>query len=685
VAYGRAPHAAAGRLRRLVVDVALVFALGAIGLLLPAFAARHARPAVLNLGPNDADYVTGFREDWERDRRTRFHWTGRTAAVRLPLIVAGEGHRLRMRVRRHLIEPSRITVRDNDGRPVAAFDIQADPKVAYRVVEAALPPGEERTPFFVTIDSVSADPRPLGLALDWMEIERTTPAARFILLGTTRLALLLVVLVAFAAPRLAGASSRTAGLHAGALACAVTAGCWWDVIAGERIAREGSVVYASVALVALLIARWRRTRDALVLEGDATAGALVVIVLAALAIRLVILLHPQFYYPDVRVHAMFAWQLARRGLIEFLRSFTENQYRFSLGLQMESGHWYAFPYPPAFYVLCWPLVSLARMRPEVAVSVLAASVNSLEALLVFGIARRLRAAIPTAIAAAAALIVLPLFLARLSLAYFPAMVGHAVDTTVILFLIARLRALDRPRVVAMLGALIALALLTYTQSLLNFALLLPLFLVVMLARDRSTETWRRAVGLVVAGALGAVLSLVVFYGRYVPVFLDMRRGVPMAEERILLEKPSTPAVEEEAAPQEPDDPYALPTFDPWRGVRKAAWRLYVFYGAFAPLVVIGIALVYRAQLPAERAWVLAWALTYLALNLLSGGLPGPNLVRYNKDLESVAPLSCLALASVGEWLWARSRLLAMLYAGAYGTFGVVRAVRYLTEKFVLER
>jgi hypothetical protein len=102
------------------------------------------------------------------------------------------------------------------------------------------------------------------------------------------------------------------------------------------------------------------------------------------------LLHPGFYYPDVRVHALFAWQLARRGLVEFLRDFTANQYRYSLGLQFESGHWYAFPYPPAFYLMTWPLTAWARFRPEVAVSLVAAVANSLEVIAVFAIARRLR-------------------------------------------------------------------------------------------------------------------------------------------------------------------------------------------------------------------------------------------------------------------------------------------------------
>jgi hypothetical protein len=659
--------------------------LAAAAWLLPAFAAHHARPAVLNLGPNDFDYVTGFREDWERDRMTRFHWTTRHAELRLPVLLAGEGHRLTARVRRHLIEPARVTMRV-EGRLVTSFDIQADPRVAYRVIGADLPPMQGRTPFVLTIDSTSADPRPLGLALDWLQVERTSATARFDLLGATRLALLLVVIVAFVAPRLAGASARAAALHGSALAGAAMAGCAWDVLATERIAREGWAVYAAVAVLAVLFARGRRPRKALEIPDSAVAGALVILVLAALALRLVILLHPGFYYPDVRVHALFAWQLARSGLVGFLRSFTENQYRYSLGLQMENGHWYAFPYPPAFYMLCWPLVTLARMRPEVAVSVLAAAVNSLEAFLVFGIARRLRAQASTATAAAAALAVLPLFLARLSLAYFPAMVGHAVDAIVILYLLARWRELDRPRVVLTLAALISLALLTYTQSLLNFAVLMPLFLVVLLARDHSAETRRRAMGLVVAGALGAVLSLVVFYGRYVPTFFDMQRGVPMPEERILLEKPRTPVPEEELAPQEPDDPYAGPTFDPGRGLRKAAWRLYVFYGPFALAVIVGLVLTWRAQASSpQAAFILAWALSYLVLNLLSGGLPGPNLVRYNKDLEIVAPLFCLALASVGEWLWARSRWIALIYAGAFGAFGLTRAVRYLTEKFILER
>jgi hypothetical protein len=168
----------------------------------------------------------------------------------------------------------------------------------------------------------------------------------------------------------------------------------------------------------------------------------------------------------------------------------------------------------------------------------------------------------------------------------------------------------------------------------------------------------------------------------------MQKGVPMAEERILIEKQqqaAAVAVAEEKAPPDDDDPYDGPRFEALRGVRKAAWRMWVFYGVFTFAIVAGIALAFRRQPPSPAAFVAAWAASYLVLNFLSGSLPGPNLVRYNKDLEIVAPLFCVALAFVGEALWVRSRALAFLFGGAYVLYGVARAATDLMSKFVLER
>jgi hypothetical protein len=663
----------------------LLLALGAwLG---AGLAASRPRPVVLNLGPNDVEYVSGFREDWERDRRTRFHWTTLFSTVRLPVHVEGPGHVLRMRVRRHFVDPAIVTVQA-EGRTVGRFEIQADLQVPYRIVELPLPPLEGRDPLVLTLQSSVTTPRPLGVAIDWMEVLRADPGARVRLPAGARLAFALVVLLACALPRLAGAGRVPACAHAGVVALFGILGAWWDVLAMERIVRLGAPVYAVTGLAAWGLVSIAAVRRALGLADDAAprrlAGSLVLVVLAALAVRLALLLHPQFYYPDVKVHALFAWQLARRGLVAFLQEFTANQFRYSLGLQNEGGHWYAFPYPPAFYIFTWPLVRLASMRPEVAVSVLGAAVNSLEALVVFAIARRLGSRPATALGAAGALVLLPIFLRRLSLAYFPALVGHAVDAIVLAYLLARLADLARPRVIVVLASLFALAMLTYTQSVLNFAVLIGLFLVFQALRDRTPGAWRRIGGLVAAGLLSGVFALAVFYGRYVPIFVDMHRGIPMPEERILHEKPASPVVEE-VAPEPPDDPYAGPGVNPLRGLRKAVSRLVVFYEWFAPIVVAGLLLVWRRAQGDTARFVAAWALTYVVLNLLSGGLPGPNLVRYNKDLEIVAPLFCVALAEVGAWLWSRARSLGIAYAVAYVTFGATRWYRDLTDRFILER
>jgi hypothetical protein len=670
-----APHSLRTRLGALAV-VVLAAAL------LPFAAARVARPPLVNLGPNDQDVTRGFREDWERDGRTRFHWTTLASSVLVPLRFGGEGHVLRMRVRRHFIEPATVTL-ISVGQAFARFDIAADTKVPYRVLEFPLPALDASEPLEIEIHSSSISPRPLGIAIDWIEI---VPARSFDLLLATRLELIAVALAGLAAVWLIGGGWRLAIGTGLATAIAGACGVAADDVATERNLREGWAAYVVVAAVSCGVLAWPRARRAISIERGPWAGALVGLVLAALAVRLVVVLHPGFYYPDVKVHALFAWQLARRGLVEFLRDFTANQYRYSLGLQFESGHWYAFPYPPGFYVLTWPLTAWARVRPEVAVSLVAAIANSLETIVVFAIARRLRRSVGVSLAAAACVPLLPIFIVRISLAYFPALVGHALDALVLWLLLARLRAFDRPRVVAGFAALLALAFLTYTQSILNFAVILPLLLIVEVAFDRS---WKRLIGLASASVLGVVLSLAVFYGRYAPIAIDMMHGVPMPEEQILVEKQerekASRAAVEESAERTPEDPYAGPGIDPLRGLRKAAWRMWVFYGPFAFAVALGLALLFRGLEGSCLRMAIVWSATYLILNLLSGGLPGPNLVRYNKDHEIVAPLFCAALAIVGGWLWRRSRLLAIGYAVAFAVYAAARDWPAWMARFVLER
>jgi hypothetical protein len=198
-----------------------------------------------------------------------------------------------------------------------------------------------------------------------------------------------------------------------------------------------------------------------------------------------------------------------------------------------------------------------------------------------------------------------------------------------------------------------------------------------------------------AFALAGVLAFGAFYFRYVPMLQAMRAGLAVPQERTLLERfereERARAATGEAAHVEEADPYTGPDFDLLRGLRKAGFRLYVFYGAFALLVVWGFArLALSLSLSSDLArFAWAWGATYLVLNLLSGSLPGPNLVRYNKDLEIVAPLACLSLASAGMRVAERAhparRIGAIVLVLAWTAFCVNRAVQYLGAGFSLER
>src|SRR4029078_5214254 len=94
----------------------------------------------------------------------------------------------------------------------------------------------------------------------WVQLERGSTDARFDLLGATRLALLMLAVTAFLAPRLSGAPLAAAAAHAAVVTAVMAAGCAWDILAAERIAREGWTVYAFVGGIAVVLARSRRAR-----------------------------------------------------------------------------------------------------------------------------------------------------------------------------------------------------------------------------------------------------------------------------------------------------------------------------------------------------------------------------------------------------------------------------------------
>ena len=94
-----------------------------------------------------------------------------------------------MRVRRHFIEPARVTTAESTGRDVRPLRHRRryHDAVPHPRVPAAAPSTAARA-LSIDLHATSANPRPLGMAMDWIEIDPAT-GARVRLPASTRLAL----------------------------------------------------------------------------------------------------------------------------------------------------------------------------------------------------------------------------------------------------------------------------------------------------------------------------------------------------------------------------------------------------------------------------------------------------------------------------------------------------------------
>ena len=75
----------------------------------------------LDFGPNDARYVSGFREDFEIDEPTLIHWSKDRARIRLPFYLRSP-YEVTLRFKRHIEKPAEIRL-FLDGQAVETFTV----------------------------------------------------------------------------------------------------------------------------------------------------------------------------------------------------------------------------------------------------------------------------------------------------------------------------------------------------------------------------------------------------------------------------------------------------------------------------------------------------------------------------------------------------------------------------------
>lgn len=643
---------------RLVLPVALSFLAGVFAV----WAGHRVAPsAVVDIGPTDAHYVSGFR-DIERDGPAYFRWsTVPSSRIQVPVRFCGPGT-LQLRARRHFLDPAMLTV-SLGGVVLGQRSIQAGGDQPYEIVEFPVLKVPCQSESLVLLEASVGNGRPLGAAVDWLRFRSESgfrSATSSLLAGGLSLALIAASLMIVG---IIGWPILTINATLALLIGLVFA---TDPVAGERILRGGVVALTLTLVIGHVIARV----SGLAVLSIRSRALLAAIVLCALAIRLAFL-HPQAFYPDYRVHALVQETYSSMGLQRFLDQLFEIQYARSLGLQQIEGNWYPFPYPPGPYVVIGAVQIVSGLDPLDAATAVAAAAAALMPVLALAIGVRLGLTPSVGLAAAFFLALQPLLVRRMALGYIPGVIGQFVDGLALLVLVRCLYdEIHWTRRWWLVVGLLLTAFLVYTQSIANFGLLIASLLGLELMRRSSAAVGAMRIG--AAALIALSLSFGAFYWRYVPVMENVANRQPQPESRVLdrLEQIRQNSLPRETAVEDDDlnDPFAGTTVNPLRGLGRLASRLWRFNGPFMFAIIAGLWLVWRQVDRARKNLSLAWFLVCVWISVLAAGLPSPNGFQHLKDLEFVSPLIALGLGLLTMRIRERSAPVAWTFGAAWLVF-----------------
>jgi hypothetical protein len=575
---------------------------------------RGGRPLLLNLGPGDGPYVTGFAPAYEIDDKVGTHWTTYEAAVEMPIAVTGSAE-VAYRFARVLPQTAVVDV-SASGQAVDRFECRGGV-----FQERAAPVPSSDGPLRIAFRVDSHDRRNMGLKMDWVRVT-PAPGTRVRLIGLARVVPALAIALVLALHVLAGWTPARAAALTLPWSIAAAVGLATDPWLVHRLLRGVPVALVVFGLAGVALGRWLRAPG----RAGADAGRMVTALgLAAFLLRALAVNHPDFYYPDLRTHARLVEVLQGAGLDFFVHP---SRYIWEHGVWRTEayGKTYAFPYTPAFHL---PFAALALPYDSLvtAMKLAAAALSVVPIALLWALARRFSASV----LGAALMVVVPTYTSRLSFAFLPALLGHAVDMALVLWLASHLERAREPRVWVRGVALVAACQLAYVSGVVNISLLVGILAGLGLAfapKPRAST----AAAVLAMGLAGSLVSVVLYYRDFLGMALDVGSRAGAAVSR-----------------------YPVQSF--W-AVAYGRTRDF-FDGVYPVLTIAGIALLWRDD--ARRRWLLlGWLLTYGAL--LLGRARMPDVFLHGHETLLVTPLVCLAS---GE---------ALLRLGRHSTAGRVAAV-----------
>jgi len=536
-----------------------------------------------------------------------FRWTRERGALALPLRAAEtvQGATLAIRYARFIAQPVEVRVFIS-GRQAAHF--RARPG---RFRTERLPVTVPEGPLRIEIVTDDPDPQTLGLAVDWVRLERVRWA-----FAPAFFWLRLLVLGGFVIAGWAGFGMVGRAICGGALAMMAAL---WAALDPFGLAH----VSANLALPALLL-----TALAAALVHRRPGGKWVTLIFfAGYLLKGAGLFYPSYFYPDVRNHGRYVLALAEaRGGLEERGRNTQMQVNTAYPRTV-AGKAYAFPYSPVFFI---PFTWLPRERAviEDTLKHVALAAGAAEVLVVYCLSSLVLGPGPGVLGALLAAF-LPAMYSRLLLAMWPSVAGHLLDSLTVITVLMLAKEPDRLFRLAMFVASTLGSLLTYVGSLFNLGAFIGC---------ASLASLRLAPRLAAGSAFPVGITLGWLYGGFTATFL--REIVPA-----LWAARNANGTGAEAAMGE--------------GLASAFARIPIFYGYGYPALAIAGILVMRRRVPGSVFRIVAaYGLAFLMLVVLRGSSGG--LFKDLKEILFVGPL--VAFASGAS-------LQALASRGGYGKLG----------------
>jgi hypothetical protein len=567
------------------------------------------RDVELNLGPGDSPFVHGFEANSDVEEKVGWHWTTYDASVELPFSTRGADLDVELTFARVFGEEALVEV------IVSGVKTESFRARGGEVRRVLLRAKQANGPLTLQIQTDSHERRNMGLKLDRLSV-KVASGEPLRLDGMAALRPMITTALLLGGLLLLGATPRIASVVALLFAIAFAiAGATTLFTAWRQLGLAPSMLILSTAA----LAAGKRLIVRTGLMERPTATALVAGALVTMLFRLILISHPDFYYPDLLTHTRVVATIREQGFSFFLDPAA------ALGSQ---GAWTkpvlggvsSLPYAVMFHtplaIVAWTF-RLSVDQIELTLKAFGALLSVFPVLIGAVIAARL--SLPPL--SALLLCVIPVYTSRLSYALIPALFGHTLDLLALLALLCLVQNAGKAsRSIAFaFGALLA-GHLAYTSSLVNEALLM-LILFVLACMSPEHRRWLppRLFGIEAAAAL---LAFSLYYRHFVGDVVGLvSRLWPSGAIASPGVSGSTMSV------------YPIESF-----VGLLIERTDSFFGwSWIALVAVGL-LVSGRSLQKDLV-APSWGITYLALILLRAKVP--DVFRYGHETLFVTPLVCL--------------------------------------------